>query len=316
MSPASPLAAHTAAPRRWLSIVGIGEDGVEGLAPVARGLIADAEIVFGGKRHLELAGALIRGTMRPWPSPFDEAVSKVVEQRGRPVCVLASGDPFFYGVGSTAGAPCRSERDAGGAGAVVVQPRRRAARLVAAGDHAAVAAWPPARSDPPASASRRAHPGADARRRGTAGGGRAADRKRIWRIASSRCWKRSAARASTSAASAPPIFRSPTSTRSMSWRWRSKRRPARACFARTSGLADALFEHDGQITKREIRAMTLSSLAPRRARTAVGCRRRLRLGRDRMAAGRSVAARGGDRIESGSRGAHSPQCRGLRRARA
>ena len=62
MSSASPLAAHTAAPRRWLSIVGIGEDGVEGLAPVARGLIADAEVVFGGKRHLALAGALIRGT--------------------------------------------------------------------------------------------------------------------------------------------------------------------------------------------------------------------------------------------------------------
>src|SRR5450631_178374 len=100
MSSASPVAAHTAAPRRWLSIVGIGEDGVEGLAPVARGLIADAEVVFGGKRHLALAGTLIRGTMWPWPSPFDEAVGKVVERRGRPVCVLASGDPFFYGVGS------------------------------------------------------------------------------------------------------------------------------------------------------------------------------------------------------------------------
>jgi len=101
MSSASPVAAHTAAPRRWLSIVGIGEDGVDGLAPVARGLIADAEVVFGGKRHLALAGSLIRGTMWPWPSPFDAAVSKVVERRGRPVCVLASGDPFFYGVGST-----------------------------------------------------------------------------------------------------------------------------------------------------------------------------------------------------------------------
>src|SRR6266550_3446828 len=75
MPSASPIAAHTAAPRRWLSIVGIGEDGVEGLAPVARGLVADAEVVFGGKRHLALAGALIRGTMWPWPSPFDEAVS-------------------------------------------------------------------------------------------------------------------------------------------------------------------------------------------------------------------------------------------------
>src|SRR5258705_3450530 len=62
MLPASALAAHTAAPRRWLSIVGIGEDGVDGLAPVARGLIADAEVVFGGKRHPALAGTLIRRT--------------------------------------------------------------------------------------------------------------------------------------------------------------------------------------------------------------------------------------------------------------
>ncbi len=100
MPSASPLAAHSAAPRRWLSIVGIGEDGVDGLSPVARGLIADAEIVFGGKRHLELAAALIRGAVRPWPRPFDPAVSEVTEQRGRTVCVLASGDPFFYGIGS------------------------------------------------------------------------------------------------------------------------------------------------------------------------------------------------------------------------
>ena len=57
VAPLSPIAAQTAAPRRWLSIVGIGEDGADGLTPVARGLIADAEIVFGGKRHLQLAGA-------------------------------------------------------------------------------------------------------------------------------------------------------------------------------------------------------------------------------------------------------------------
>src|SRR5882724_7174827 len=100
MPSVSPIAAHTAAPRRWLSIVGIGEDGVDGLSAVARGLIAGAEIVFGGKRHLELAASLIRGARRPWPTPFDQAVGEVVAQRGRPVCVLASGDPFFYGVGT------------------------------------------------------------------------------------------------------------------------------------------------------------------------------------------------------------------------
>ena len=90
----------TAASPRWLSIVGIGEDGIEGLSPVARGLIVGAEIVFGGKRHLALAASLIRGAARPWPSPFDGAADEVLQHRGRPVCVLASGDPFHYGVGA------------------------------------------------------------------------------------------------------------------------------------------------------------------------------------------------------------------------
>jgi precorrin-6Y C5,15-methyltransferase (decarboxylating) len=174
MPPASPLAAHTAAPRRWLSIVGIGEDGVEGLAPVARGLIADAEVVFGGKRHLALAGSLIRGTMWPWPSPFDEAVSKVVERRGRPVCVLASGIRSFMASVALARHVDPNEM------LVVPGPSSfslaaRAAGLVAAGNHAAVAARPSARPDPPASASRRANHGSDTRRRGAAGGGRAAE---------------------------------------------------------------------------------------------------------------------------------------------
>src|SRR3984957_8459177 len=93
-------APDTAASPRWLSIVGIGEDGVEGLSPVARGLIGAAEIVFGGRRHLGLAAPLIRGAMRPWPSPFEDGVAQVLAQRGRQVCVLASGDPYHYGIGA------------------------------------------------------------------------------------------------------------------------------------------------------------------------------------------------------------------------
>src|ERR1700719_4432810 len=90
----------TAASPRWLSIVGIGEDGVEGLSPVARGLIGAAEIGFGGRRPLGLAAPLIRGATRPWQSPFDAAPDEVLHHRGRQICVLASGDPFHYGVGS------------------------------------------------------------------------------------------------------------------------------------------------------------------------------------------------------------------------
>jgi precorrin-6Y C5,15-methyltransferase (decarboxylating) len=86
-------------PRRWLSIVGIGEDGVAGLTPVAQQLVADAELVVGGKRHLGLTDKLIRGRRLAWPSPISEAMPEIEKHRGRPVAVLASGDPFHYGVG-------------------------------------------------------------------------------------------------------------------------------------------------------------------------------------------------------------------------
>ncbi|TDK30317.1 precorrin-6y C5,15-methyltransferase (decarboxylating) subunit CbiE [Rhizobium deserti] len=86
---------------RWLSIVGIGEDGVIGLGENARAAISAASVVFGGRRHLELAAPLIRGEPRAWATPFDAAMRDVVAMRGETVCVLASGDPFFFGVGAT-----------------------------------------------------------------------------------------------------------------------------------------------------------------------------------------------------------------------
>lgn len=86
---------------KWLSIVGIGEDGLHGIGAVARRAIEEAEIVFGGARHLDLARDAIKGETRSWSSPFDAAMLDVVAQRGRKVCVLASGDPFWHGVGVT-----------------------------------------------------------------------------------------------------------------------------------------------------------------------------------------------------------------------
>jgi precorrin-6Y C5,15-methyltransferase (decarboxylating) len=84
---------------RWLHLVGIGEDGIDGLVPAAKGLIAQAEFVVGGKRHLALAGSLKAETMT-WPSPIENALDAIEERRGRSICVLASGDPFFFGVGA------------------------------------------------------------------------------------------------------------------------------------------------------------------------------------------------------------------------
>jgi precorrin-6B C5,15-methyltransferase / cobalt-precorrin-6B C5,C15-methyltransferase len=84
---------------RWLGLVGIGEDGIDGLVPAAQRLIAQADFVVGGRRHLALAGSLKAQTMI-WPSPIENAVDAIEQRRGRSVCVLASGDPFFFGVGA------------------------------------------------------------------------------------------------------------------------------------------------------------------------------------------------------------------------
>ena len=84
---------------KWLSLIGIGEDGIEALSPAARTLLAQAHLVVGGARHLALAGRLSAETMI-WPSPLTDAIPKILARRGSCVCVLASGDPFFYGVGT------------------------------------------------------------------------------------------------------------------------------------------------------------------------------------------------------------------------
>ena len=70
---------------RWLAIVGIGEDGVAGLGEHARALIADAELVFGGKRHLELAAGLVTGEAHSWTSPLAGSLDEIVAARGRRV---------------------------------------------------------------------------------------------------------------------------------------------------------------------------------------------------------------------------------------
>jgi precorrin-6Y C5,15-methyltransferase (decarboxylating) len=84
---------------RWLGLVGIGEDGIDGLTPAAQQLVAQADFIVGGKRHLALVGSLKAETMT-WPSPIEHALDAIESRRGRSVCVLASGDPFFFGVGS------------------------------------------------------------------------------------------------------------------------------------------------------------------------------------------------------------------------
>ncbi|WP_081158849.1 precorrin-6y C5,15-methyltransferase (decarboxylating) subunit CbiE [Ensifer aridi] len=85
----------------WLTIIGIGEDGVAGLGDEAKRLIEAAPVVFGGARHIELAAPLIKGECHIWQSPFEKSVEAILARRGSSVVVLASGDPFLFGVGAT-----------------------------------------------------------------------------------------------------------------------------------------------------------------------------------------------------------------------
>ena len=83
----------------WLSIVGIGEDGVAGLGAAARAALDEAETLVGGARHLALIPPDGRERLA-WPRPFSALAEELRVRRGRRVCVLATGDPFCYGVGS------------------------------------------------------------------------------------------------------------------------------------------------------------------------------------------------------------------------
>jgi precorrin-6Y C5,15-methyltransferase (decarboxylating) len=83
----------------WLAIIGIGEDWH--LAPIAASWLRRAGLVAGGSRHLALAEAHITGATLPWPSPIEAAFPTLLARRGQPTAVLASGDPYCYGIGTT-----------------------------------------------------------------------------------------------------------------------------------------------------------------------------------------------------------------------
>lgn len=237
----------------WLSIIGIGEDGVSGLSPAARLALDGAEVVFGGPRHLSLGGA--RG--REWPVPFD--IAPVLALRGRTVAVLASGDPFWHGAGGSLAAQLQP-------GEWRAYPAPSTFSLAAArlgwrleetaclGLHAA----PFARLLP------RLAPGARAiclMRDGAAPASLAA-----WLTArgwgASHLWvlealggPRERIREATAAVFGLDDIIAPVAVAIEAQGGAALSAP---------GLPDDAFAHDGQITKRPVRALTLAALQPRR----------------------------------------------------
>ncbi len=247
----------------WLTIVGIGEDGLTGLGDAAKAAIVGADHVFGGARHLELAATLIQGANHPWQSPFSASIDAVLALRGQAVCVLASGDPFHHGVGATLARQVDASQ-------MQVYPHPSSFSLAAAR-----LGWP---LQDVLTLSLHGRPLDLIRPHLHAG-------VRVLALTSDEHGPAQLAKLLTEAGFGISIITvlealgGPDETiRShvaMSFAL-SDINPLNICaisvvalpgarvLPLTPGLDDGLFEHDGQITKREIRALTLSALAPRR----------------------------------------------------
>ena len=251
------------APRpRWLAIVGIGEDGLDGLSPAAQALIAQAGLVVGGARHLALAAPLAARALQ-WPSRIEAAIPHIAEQRGRPTCVLASGDPFFYGVGALLMRHFPADE-------MVCHPAPSAFSLAAARlgwslqdcvcvslhGRALEAVFP--HLQPGARLLALAWDGATAARlaarltaRGMGGS----------KLTICEAMGGPDERLRTALAR-DPAFDDIADLNTLALEVVAGQ--GAKIIPRAAGLPDEWFEHDGQLTKREVRAMTLAALAPRR----------------------------------------------------
>ena len=251
----APASSTDASSSPWVWFIGIGEDGLTGLSEASRDALARAEIVFGGPRHLKLADVGARG--RPWPVPF--SVDPVLDCRGRKVAVLASGDPFWHGAGGSLAAHLVAGewRAFPAPSTFSLAAARLGWRLEAVtclGLHAA----PFETLLPHLAAEQKA---IALLRDGAAAGALAAWLTRLG-FGASHLWvmealggpseriRETCAENFDLADIASPVAITIAAAGTLG-------------LPRASGLPDDVFAHDGQITKRPVRALTMSALAPR-----------------------------------------------------
>jgi precorrin-6B C5,15-methyltransferase / cobalt-precorrin-6B C5,C15-methyltransferase len=254
-------ASANCAAKRWLSIVGIGEDGIDGLSPVARKLIGTATLVVGGERHLALAAPLIAGECLIWPSPMGPAFDAIARRRGAAVAVLASGDPFHFGVGKQLAGRFPVDE-------MLCLPHPSAFSLAAArlGWALQDVALVSLHGRPLEGIIRHLCNGARILALVTDGTtpaklaslliARGMQRSRLTVLEAMGGLSERVRTAPAHAFALSDV--GPLTTVAVE----VVADRAASVVALASGLDDALFEHDGQITKREIRAVTLSALAP------------------------------------------------------
>lgn len=238
----------------WLSIIGLGSDGLAGLPLASRDALAGAEIVFGAPRHLNLVQAGAR--VRAWPVPFD--LTPLLALRGRRVAMLVSGDPFWFGAGGSVAEHLDPQEwvaypVAGTFSLVAARLGWRLEETLCLGLHAA----PFVRLTPVMARGVRAictlrDAAAVAELAGwLADNGFAAVQMTV-------CEAMGGAEERVRAGADWPDISAP-----VAMALDGCDLPRDAGLSRASGLPDDTFAHDGQITKRPVRALTLSALAPR-----------------------------------------------------
>ncbi len=83
----------------WLDIIGIGENGTDGLSKQALEKLESAEVIVGGDRHHNLAPN-VNAERIAWPSPFDAMIDKILSFKDKRIVVLVTGDPLWYSAGA------------------------------------------------------------------------------------------------------------------------------------------------------------------------------------------------------------------------
>ena len=243
-------------------VIGIGADGWDGLGPAARTALAEAELVLGSERQLLLLPAGLPAERQAWPSPMVPALPGLLAERHRRrLVVLASGDPMFYGIGGTLArllGPGSVRIIAG-----VSSPSLAAARL----------GWPLEEIEVLSVLGRpmaALHPLLQPGRRLLVLLGSAADAAAIARLLCERglgpselvllCELGGAGERLVrgSAAGWPGQPDEPLAVLAIEVR----PEPGAALLPASPGLPDAAFDNDGQLTKSEVRAITLAALAP------------------------------------------------------
>jgi precorrin-6B C5,15-methyltransferase / cobalt-precorrin-6B C5,C15-methyltransferase len=248
-------------PAPWLSIVGIGEDGLDGMSAAARELLAGAELIAGGQRHLALVASLGKPTFA-WETPFAASIPTLLRHRGERVVALCSGDPFWYGAGSVLA-------EAVPAAETVVVPapstfawaaarlRWRLEETVTLGLHARPAELMRPHLRTGARLIVLARDGAAPAQIATYLNGVGFGSSRLT-LLEALGGPRERIRVATAAGFALDDVKSPVAVAI-----EAVAEPGARVIPRVVGLPDELFGHDGQLTKREIRAVSLSTLAPR-----------------------------------------------------